>query len=108
MKKIGNTQPFCRWNSILKSLLMSLCVVLHALLFSYSVSAQSIDNIRWKSAEQVKQILGEPVRVRGPVGTHANYTMWEYSDFTVAFSNEKAFHLFRKNSLKKIKLEENR
>lgn len=108
MKIFGSTQPFYRRTSVAKTFFLSLSVTLCALLFSSVTNAQSISEIRWKSMQQVRQVLGEPVNVRGPVGTHANYTMWEYPDFTVAFSNEKAFHLFRKNSLKKIRLEENR
>lgn len=74
----------------------------------FALNAQSIEQIRWKGEDQVRQILGEPLNTKGPVGTHARYTMWEYPDFTVAFSNSKAFHLFRKNSLKNVELEENR
>ncbi len=79
-------------------------------LFGVSVgaSAQSIEQIRWKGEEQVRKILGEPQNKRGPVGTHASYTMWDYGDYTVAFANKKAFHMFRKNSLKKVDLNENR
>ena len=86
------------------------------LFFSVSSNAQSFsqanshstDDIRWKSEEQVRRILGEPQNTKGPVGTHANYTIWEYPDFNVAFSNKKAFHLFRKDSLKTFELQENR
>jgi hypothetical protein len=39
--------------------------------------AQNIDQIRWKSAEQVRVILGEPETITPPVGTHASYTMWQ-------------------------------
>ncbi len=72
------------------------------------VLAQSIDQVRWKSTEQVRAILGEPKSVSSPVGTHATYVMWQYEGFTVAFANGKAFHLFRKDSLNRIQLEENR
>lgn len=70
--------------------------------------AQNIDQIRWKSAEQVRVILGEPETITPPVGTHASYTMWQYDNYTVAFANGKAFHLFAKNSLRNIDLRENR
>lgn len=88
-------------------------MVLTTLLLSFvaitSVAqAQSISDIRWKSESQVRAILGEPRSVSSPVGTHARYTVWKYSDFTVAFSNNKAFHLFRNNSLNRLKLQENR
>ncbi len=70
--------------------------------------AQDIDQIRWKSEEQVRAILGEPQSVTPPIGTHASYTMWKYQEYTVAFANGKAFHLFNKNSLRKFELQENR
>jgi len=72
------------------------------------VNAQSINDIRWKSASQVRQILGEPISISQPTGTHATYTMWRYADFTVAFANNKAFHLFQNNSLRQFRLGENR
>lgn len=72
------------------------------------VSAQSVDDIRWKSEDQVRAILGEPISSTPPVGTHATYTLWKYETFTVAFANNHAFHLFDKDSLKRIELEENR
>lgn len=55
-----------------------------------------INEIRWKSEDQVRSILGEPNQVRGPIGTHAQYELWTYSDFTVAFANNRAFHMFGK------------
>ena len=70
--------------------------------------AQNVEQIRWKSTAQVRAILGEPENVSSPVGTHASYVLWSYQDFTVAFSNGKAFHLFTKDSLKKISVNENR
>ena len=69
--------------------------------------AQNIDQIRWKSVEQVRAILGEPQSITPPIGTHASYTMWLYDSYTVAFANGKAFHLFDKNSLRNIDLREN-
>lgn len=68
--------------------------------------AQNIDQIRWKSAEQVRSILGEPQSVTPPVGTHATYTMWKYDNYTVAFANGRAFHLFSKTSLRLRKFDE--
>jgi len=79
-----------------------------ALLSPNLSSAQSIEQIRWKSEEQVRRILGEPQSTTGPVGTHANYTIWEYPEFKVAFANKRAFHLFHKDSLKKLSINENR
>ena len=70
--------------------------------------AQNIQDIRWKSASQVRAILGESQSISSPVGTHATYTMWRYADFTVAFSNNKAFHLFRNDSFSQYRIQENR
>jgi len=75
---------------------------------STSVSAQSLEQVRWKSEQQVQNLLGEPQNKSAPIGTHASYTLWNYGDFTVAFANNKAFHLFKKDSLTKVVLEENR
>ncbi len=75
---------------------------------SASVSAQSIEQVRWKSEQQVSNLLGKPQSKSTPTGTHASYTLWKYDDFTVAFANNRAFHLFKKDSLKKVVLEENR
>lgn len=86
---------------------VALAMTLFACVISQAL-AQSVDQIRWKSAEQVRAILGEPQSITAPVGTHASYTMWIYEDYTVAFSNGKAFHLFSKNSLHKLDLQENR
>ena len=86
--------------------------IIVGLLLSMGVSgaaqAQSVEQVRWKTETQVRQILGEPNTTTPPVGTHATYTMWKYDTFIVAFANNRAFHLFNKDSLKKIKLEENR
>jgi len=70
--------------------------------------AQNVDQIRWKGESQVRTILGEPQSVTPPVGTHASYTLWKYDGYTVAFANGRAFHLFGKNSLRKVDLNENR
>ncbi|MGK0374705.1 MAG: hypothetical protein ACJA2E_001177 [Arenicella sp.] len=78
---------------------VALAVILCACFLS-SAMAQSVDQVRWKSAEQVRVILGEPQSVTSPVGTHASYTMWKYENYTVAFANGRAFHLFKKNSLR--------
>ena len=88
---------------------MKKIIVFTSLLLISSLSqAQNIQDIRWKSESQVRAILGNPQSVSQPVGTHATYTMWRYADFTVAFSNNKAFHLFRNDSLRKFQLQENR
>jgi hypothetical protein len=73
-----------------------------------SAAAQDVGQIRWKSEDQVRQILGEPLSTTAPVGTHATYTLWKYDGYTVAFANSKAFHLFRTGSLDKMELNENR
>lgn len=70
--------------------------------------AASVEQVRWKSEQQVRALLGDPKSVRGPIGTHATYELWQYEGFSVAFANNHAFHLFDENSLRKIQLEENR
>jgi len=76
--------------------------------FSLSSQAQSIEEVRWKSEAQVRALYGEPDSISQPTGTHATYIMWKYPDFTVAFANNRAFHLFKKDSLKRFELNENR
>ena len=71
-------------------------------------TAEYLDQLRWKSADQVRAVLGEPLSETPPVGTHATYTMWQYEKCTVAFANGSAFHVFDKNSLRRLDLEENR
>ena len=83
-------------------------VALFCSLMMTAVSAQSLNDVKWKDQQQVRNLFGEPQKIRGPVGTHANYSLWEYSDFTVAFSNQRAFHLFRKDSLISPSLNEKR
>ncbi|MEM7358701.1 MAG: hypothetical protein AAF431_06380 [Pseudomonadota bacterium] len=73
-----------------------------------SATDLNLEQIRWKSESQVRALLGDPNSVHGPVGTHASYTLWKYDEFTIAFANNRAFHLFDKNSLKKFELDENR
>ena len=64
-----------------------------------------IEQVRWKSEAQVREMMGEPNSVLGPVGTHASYTLWKYDKVTIAFANNHAFHQFDKDSLKKFKME---
>jgi hypothetical protein len=94
--------------NILKNGLIFLLLASSPLLLTDAASAQDINDIRWKSEAQVKAVLGEPNSVSTPIGTHASYTLWQYNDFTVAFANNRAFHLFGKNSLQKLNLNENR
>lgn len=77
-------------------------------LTALTTNAQSVEQVRWKSEQQVRNILGEPQSKSTPIGTHASYSLWNYGDFTVAFANNRAFHLFKKGSLKKVVLEEDR
>jgi len=94
-------------NQITQSIMKS--IIFTALLLTAGiVNAQHVGDIRWKSPQQVRHILGEPISISQPTGTHATYTMWRYPDFTVAFSNNKAFHLFHNNSLRQLQLGENR
>ena len=69
---------------------------------------RDIEQIRWKSEAQVRSILGNPKSIQGPIGTHASYTLWKYDDFTVAFANNRAFHMFEHSSLQKFVLDEDR
>ena len=79
------------------------------LLLPSMVHAQDVEDIRWKTESQVRAIHGEPNSIQGPIGTHATYTLWKYDGFSIAFSNNRAFHLFDKDSLTKvIELEEDR
>ena len=75
---------------------------------SLSTNAQNIEEVRWKTEQQVRALYGEPDSISQPTGTHATYVMWKYPDFTVAFANKRAFHLFKKDSLTKFELNENR
>lgn len=77
-------------------------------LFVNSAQAQTASDIKWKGQAQIKRMYGEPRTVRGPIGTHASYAIWEYADFSIAFANNKAFHLFRNDSLKKVVLQQQR
>ena len=88
-----------------------------SMIFMFSVTASlaqaqqtvpDVEEIRWKSEAQVRKLLGQPNSIHGPIGTHASYTLWKYDKFTVAFADNRAFHLFDKNSLHKIELQENR
>jgi len=89
--------------------MMKIILLFTTLIFvSGTVNAQELKQIRWKSASQVRQILGEPISITKPTGTHATYTMWKYPGYTVAFSNNKAFHLFRHDSLRRYGIQENR
>lgn len=96
-------------NTTQNIVIMKKTIVFIALfLISSLAQAQSIEDIRWKSESEVRAILGEPQTITSPVGTHATYTMWKYVNFTVAFANNKAFHLFKNDSLKRFELQENR
>jgi hypothetical protein len=94
--------------NILKNGLITLILASSMLFLSGAASAQDVNDIRWKSEAQVKAVLGEPNSVSTPIGTHATYTLWQYNDFTVAFANSRAFHLFNKDSLQKVNLNEDR
>ena len=91
----------------IKSVLFSTLLVINVFCLS-AVNAQEVDEVRWKSEQQVRDLYGDPISVHGPVGTHASYILWKYDDYTVAFANNRAFHLFNKDSLTKIVLEEDR
>jgi len=73
-----------------------------------AANAQDVDQVRWKSESQVTDILGEPASKSTPIGTHATYSLWTYDGFVVAFSNSRAFHLFRVDGENKMQIDENR
>ena len=93
------------FKNTLKRVISTLLLVLT---FGLNVQAQSVDDVRWKSESQVRELYGDPLSVQGPIGTHANYVLWKYADFTVAFANSRVFHVFKKDSLTKVVLQENR
>jgi len=89
--------------------LITFLVAFFSLVTVFGVQAQHVDEVRWKSEAQVRALYGDPDSISQPTGTHASYVMWNYPEFTVAFANNKAFHLFKKDSLKKtFELNENR
>jgi len=92
----------------MKTITLTALLMSASLFFATMANAQSIEDVRWKTEEQVRKVLGEPNSISTPIGIHATYTMWQYDNFTVAFANSRAFHLFRKDSLTKFELEENR
>ena len=73
-------------------------------LLATTAYAQSIEQVRWKSQEKVRAILGEPLSKSTPVGTHASYQLWTYDEFIVAFANQRAFHMFFKDGFTKTTL----
>ena len=92
LKKIKNTALTIMLSSLL------------ATIFTTTAYGQSIDQIRWKSQDKVRAILGEPLSKSKPIGTHATYQLWTYDEFIVAFANQRAFHMFFDDSLAKTKL----
>jgi len=92
-------------NQTVKSLIMMIALSVSGV---YQVSfAQDVNEVRWKSESHVKSLYGEPNSVQGPIGTHATYELWKYDSFTVAFANNRAFHLFSVKS-GEMSLEEDR
>lgn len=67
-----------------------------------------LQELRWQSESKVRAKLGDPLSIRGPIGTHASYQLWNYPNFSVAFANNRAFHVFDEDSLRKLELEEER
>jgi len=89
---------------IIKRGLIVAVSLMTSLLSFHTYAEPNIDEIQWKSESKVESMLGTPNSVRGPIGTHASYTLWQYDDYTVAFSNGRAFHVFDKDSLKRFEL----
>lgn len=81
-------------------------LLISSLLLCFSAQAETINSVdvKWKTESQVRDLYGEPMSIHGPIGTHASYTLWKYEDAYVAFSNNRAFHRFSPDSLKKIEL----
>ena len=95
----------------IKNISCLLMILLIPVAGSLAVAQQpvpDVEEIRWKNETQVRSLLGEPNSIHGPVGTHASYILWKYDEFTVAFADNHAFHLFDKKSLHKIELQEDR
>lgn len=102
MIKKTNNKP----NQVVKAVITIFALTF---LLSQTSVAQDVEQIRWKSESQVRSLHGEPNSIQGPIGTHASYTLWKYDGFSIAFANNRAFHLFDKDSLRKeVELEENR
>jgi len=99
-----------RKNKMLKQRLMAKTSLVLAVFFAFTgiANAQDVREVRWKSADKVRAMYGEPRSVRGPIGTHASYTLWSYDGFVVAFANGKAFHLFSTAEAAALNLNENR
>ncbi|MFT7524898.1 MAG: hypothetical protein ACI9LY_000030 [Arenicella sp.] len=95
-------------NSVTKSIpVISLMLLALSSTLAFA-QAPDLQEIRWKSESQIRSLLGEPESIRGPIGTHASYELWGYAEFTVAFANERVFHMFKKDSLTKLEINENR
>ena len=100
-------------NQVFNKALASMVLIFALFGVSFAVLAQSqptqdsisLQQVQWKSEQQVRDMLGEPISIKGPVGTHASYVLWQYSDVTIAFSNKRVFHLFRNDSLHKLVLD---
>lgn len=96
------------------SILKSITTLLMFVICMATVHAQEVDTnalleqLRWKSQDRVREQLGTPESIRGPIGTHATYQVWQYPDFSIAFANNRVFHVFAKDSLHKLELLETR
>jgi hypothetical protein len=95
-------------NSFIKSIVVALTMSLTSMSAIAATATPELNQVRWKSESQIRSLLGEPKSVRGPIGTHASYVLWQYDEFTVAFANKRVFHLFKKDSLTKFEMIENR
>ncbi len=58
------------------------------------------EELRWQNQEAILQRFGEPLKRGATRGTHADYSLWEYSEFFVAFANQRVTHVFEKDSLR--------
>ncbi|MFT6046580.1 MAG: hypothetical protein ACI9WC_002287 [Arenicella sp.] len=95
-------------NSVSKTILViSVCLLAISAAPAFA-QAPDLQEIRWKTESHIRSLLGEPESIRGPIGTFASYKLWKYADFTIAFADERVFHVFKKDSLTKFEMNENR
>lgn len=74
-----------------KSSILAIIAVSCTGIFPVTQAAQISNdiNLQWKTEQEVRDLYGEPLSIRGPIGTHASYQLWQYSDFSIAFVNKR-------------------
>ena len=102
VKSSGLSAHISNTGSFKRALLLGLmCVASSSSVFAQNSVEQRLSELRWKSESTVKSSLGEPASIRGPIGTHASYALWNYEDLTVAFADGRVFHVFNSYSMNK-------